>query len=399
MNNKIWLIIAINLFHQTAIYGTRPIIPMLAHQLGLGAFEIGLLASMFSIFPFFMAIKVGILVDKWGTKWPIIIGTIGVTTALVLPFLMPSIPILYLSQILAGASQILVNLSLQNLVGLASSASRRHYNIGWFTFATAGGQFIGPVCTGLVANYSDRLSYAFLTGAIVSLIPVIIGLRGLLSNGVKNEKTAVADQENQPVIEHSALQLLRIRGMHKAILASMSVQLTKEVMMTYFPLYAAQNGISPAEVGLIVGMQGLASMFVRLFQGPVTKYFKLNLVILTSLLLGGISFILLIISKEVLILSLLTCIIGFGLGLVQPISLAIVIELCPRGYSGKILGLRLTGNRLAQSLSPVAFGGIASLFGIKPVFSICGSLLTLGAFYISTGIQNTSTRQDEIKDG
>jgi MFS family permease len=376
----------INLFHQTAIQGSRPLVPLLADQLGVGKFEIGLIAATFSVFPLFLAVKAGTWVDKWGTCRPVAAGTTGIALALLLPACFPTIPVLYLSQVLAGISQIMVNISLQNAVGLISSGDRRHYFFGWFTFATAGGQFIGPIYTGSIASYAD-LTSAFTAAALFSFAAAVAGtfiFAGRLGQPFQGgKKSAVPAPDTRAAEKLSAIRLLMIHGMHQAILASMLIQLTKEVMMTYFPLYATEHGISPAEAGFVLGMQGLAAMFVRLLQGAIMQRIGQKAILFASLFIGGISFILLILFSHVIILGLITGLIGLVLGLVQPLSMAMVVNLSPPEDSGRTLAIRLTGNRLSQLISPVLFGVVAQTTGIVPIFYICGSILITGAFYTS----------------
>lgn len=148
----------------------------------------------------------------------------------------------------AGISQIFVVISLQNAVGLISTPEMRDHRFGWYSFTTSCGQFVGPACAGLVADTSDTVT-VFLLSAAIALVPVFIGwlflspqvhtkVNKVNSTQVTNE---FPKKKNKPI---SSLQFLAIKGMHQSIIASMLIQFSRDIIYTYFPLYAQGQGIS-----------------------------------------------------------------------------------------------------------------------------------------------------------
>jgi MFS family permease len=377
---QIKYIIIIGLFHQIVIQGSRPIIALLGFDLGASKFEIGLIAATFAFFPLIFAVHAGAWIDRWGYFRPIVLGSLGVSVALFLPFLFPSIETLFISQIFAGISQIFVNISLQNALGLHVAKENRDKIFGWFSFAVSGGQFLGPL---LVGFGSEQYNYviAFLIATIFSLVPIFVGL--LLHKKSQNQSSTDSKKEKQVVdpVQLSPIGILRIKGMHQAIIAGMLAQFTKDVMMTYFPLYAMEEGMSGTEIGFILGLQGLSSMFIRILQGNLLKRFSRKRVLLVSLFIAGFTFGIFTMYHHISYFSILAIIMGLGLGLAQPISMVMVVNLSPGGKSGKVLGVRMAGNRFAQVISPILFGVIAQFAGITPVFWVCGGILIAGSLY------------------
>jgi MFS family permease len=383
---QVKFIFIISLFHQIVIQGSRPIIALLANDLGASVLEIGFIAATFALFPLFLAVRAGSWIDRWGFFSPIVIGSAGVTIALFLPFLYSAMITLFLSQIFAGISQIFVNISLQNALGMNVPKEKRDQIFGWFSFAVSGGQFLGPVIIGYSAEQYGLIS-AFLISGYLSLVPVIVGL--MLYQQKKKAAPPLSpvpgkQTEKQPDEADQKLkmrEIIRIKGMHQAILASMLVQFTKDVLLTYFPLYAVARGMSETEIGFILGLQGLSSMFIRIMQGSLLKRFPRRKVLLVSLLSGGLAFGLFTLFPYLGYLSLLAVITGLGLGLAQPLSIVMVVNLSPSGQSGQVLGIRIAGNRLAQIVSPLLFGAIAQVSGIAFVFWACSAILLAGAVY------------------
>jgi MFS family permease len=382
---QVWVLLLTNGFHQSVINGSRLLIPLLAADLHVSAFQIGFIAATFSLFPLLLAIKAGAWIDRWGTKTPIILGNIGIAIAVLVPFLYPSILMLYISQIIAGISQIFVNISLQNTLGLISPKEKRDHFFGWFSFATSGGMFLGPILCGFVADISSS-STAYLAIFALSLIPIVLGfyLPSVHSKNSIIKETTVTSKETIDQKELKTFQIIKIHGMKQAMICSMLPQFTKDVMSTYFPLFAQVKGISESGIGLILGIQGLASMIIRILQGAIIQRFSRRLILISTLTLAGISFALIPLNNHVVYYCLLSVLIGLGIGLAQPLSLTAVVNLSPMGSSGKALGISITGNRFAQMLSPIFFGTVVQLTSLTPVFGLCGFILIVGSLYSSS---------------
>lgn len=78
--------------------------------------------------------------------------------------------------------------------------------------------------------------------------------------------------------------------------------------------------------------------------------------------------------------------LGIGLGVPQPLTMAWVTSLTPPQSHGASLGMRLTSNRLAQIVVPVAVGALAAPFGVLGIFWANAALL-VGAAGIMVGSQ------------
>ena len=71
--------------------------------------------------------------------------------------------------------------------------------------------------------------------------------------------------------------------------------------------------------------------------------------------------------------------IGLGLGIGQPMTMAWVANRSPRAERGIALGVRLTGNRSALVLVPILVGAVAGATGVGLVFWLIAVLLGAGA--------------------
>lgn len=84
---------------------------------------------------------------------------------------------------------------------------------------------------------------------------------------------------------------------------------------------------------------------------------------------------------------------GFGLGVGQPVTLAWVAARAPRDVRGTAVGVRLSGNRLGQTVIPAVVGGLAGALGLGALFLSPAVLLALGGSLV------VRARFDEAQPG
>ncbi|MFA9560213.1 MFS transporter [Evansella sp. AB-rgal1] len=176
-------------------------------------------------------------------------------------------------------------------------------------------------------------------------------------------------------------QLLKIKGMHQAMLVSMLTLAVREAMTTYFPLYGIEKGFSLTQIGLIIGIQGFAAMIIRLLQGKLLQAFSVKNILFICLFSSGCCLLSLYFFSDILIFSIAALLLGLGLGLTQPLSTVSVVNIAPVAFSAQALGIRLGGNRLSQLVSPLSFGMVAQWATVGFVFGIAAILLMGGSVY------------------
>src|SRR5450755_2758299 len=111
----IHLVLALGLFNMTSLRGGRVLFALYALSLDATPFAVGMLASLFALFPGVMSWPVGMLADRFGSRWLLIIGTGGTGVAMLVPYFFPGMPALFVAAGIMGFAFALYNVSLQNL--------------------------------------------------------------------------------------------------------------------------------------------------------------------------------------------------------------------------------------------------------------------------------------------
>lgn len=150
---------------------TRPLIPLLSSDMGAGMADIGLLTATYAFFPLVLAIHIGKIADYVGDRLPVILGTVGITIGVGIPFFVTEMWALYVSQAIVGVSQIFINVSLQNVIGNAATKENRDHYFSMFSMSVALGGVVGPVLGGYLGEHVSY-PFAFAVAFGLGLIPI-----------------------------------------------------------------------------------------------------------------------------------------------------------------------------------------------------------------------------------
>ncbi|KKI89015.1 hypothetical protein WQ54_27675 [Bacillus sp. SA1-12] len=354
-----------------SIAGSRPLIPLYADELGASHAEIGVIVALFSFFPLFLSIQTGKMIDLIGVKGPLIVSILFGILSMVILSIFHNLIGVYISQIFAGLAQLVFVLSMQAYSGQFLKSKLREYYITVFSIAVAAGSFAGPLFSGFL---TDSIGYS---SAFLTLSFVLVGMLPI-SFFFSVEKTmSIQDKKD----EGNSFQLLRIPDLRKAVLASSVGLLAKDMYIAFFPLLAAESGLSASAIGVIIALNAGAGMFIRSFLPWVSKHLKRNVVITISILVSGAVYMLNPLTDHVVWLSILSIILGFCTGICQPLSIFATIIALPKERVAEGLGLRLTFNKLTQIIGPLSLGSLSSVFGMSGIFYACGVIILMGSFH------------------
>jgi predicted MFS family arabinose efflux permease len=371
-SNVNYTILFISGFFMAGILGTRPLVPLLSSELGASTAEIGLIVASFSFLPLLLAIQLGRWIDKIGSKKPLFLGTFVGSLALLLPTFFNSIAGIVSSQIIAGIAQTLFAVSAQSVVGNTKDALTREKNVAVFTIGVAMGSLFGPLVGGVLSDwvgYSLAFSFLGVVGLISS--PLVFLLQ---KDEVEDRVSGKSSAQKRNIFE-----LLNIPNLRKAFLISALVLIAKDLYIAYFPLLAKGYGLSSTTIGTLIAINAGSGIIIRSVMPKLIESFGRNNVILASVFCSGIAFALIPVTDSILILSLISFILGVGLGIGQPLSISTTIHSLPKDRVGEGLGLRISFNRLTQVTAPVFFGTMAGFIGIGGIFIMCGFLIVIGS--------------------
>jgi MFS family permease len=375
----------IALFSMTANQALRPMVTYRALELGATAAELGLVAGSFALLSSVFAVPLGRWIDRLGEPLFLAGGTGLLTVSALLLALSGNLPALIAAQALLGLGQVASLIGLQTLMANAGDPKERDGRFGVLTVVASLAQTIGPMVAGFA--YGTRgmdLGTIFLLGAIPAALGVAMSLVLFARPPQRHERRGLqAKQGGQEPFVRSVRTVMRQPGVPHAMLASLTVLTSIDLLIAYLPAWGQANGIEPSTIGLMLGVRAAAGLASRVLMLRMLKKLTRRRLLVRSMLLPALALLLLPLSTEPIVLLVLLAISGFGLGLGQPLSLAWVSDQVAPEVRGTALGVRITGNRLAQLFVPMAAGLVAGSAGLGAIFVLTGALIGISSIGVS----------------
>lgn len=358
----------------TSVFSIRPMVSYRALELGATTTEIGILAGSYAILSFFLAIPTGRWIDRFGEKWFILAGAAVMALMSFWLVVAERLVEIGVAQALLGAGQILGLVSLQALVANCGLPMSRDARFGVFSVMASIGQVIGPSLSGFVASATGSTRQVFFVSGLLLVVAVGNGL-SLWRWPPPEDQRAARDPTRSEATFHALGNILRIRSMPQAMVASVSVLVTIDLIVAYLPAYGEAFAIPVATVGMLLSVRAGASTMSRLAMVVLINRMGRRQVFALSLLLPAGALLLMPVLPHVGALFVLMAVAGFGLGLGQPLSVSWVAGAAPVASRGLALGVRLTGNRLGQVVIPAVVGAVGGATSVVAVFVALGIML------------------------
>jgi len=363
-----WLIIT--LFNsaalQASIYVVRPMITYKALELNGTGKTVGILGALYAILPVLVAVFFGKIVGRIGERAFLIIGSTGVLSSSFLLSKSNSLLTLGLLTSIAGVSHLAVMVGGQTMMANRSTHETYDRDFGYYTFSASFGQMCGPLLGGLVAGSNGVLprstSHAFILATLISLI----GLVPILLT--RSLDVSIKDVVKESGVKVRVVDVMKHRGMKEAMFTSLVISTTIDILTIFIPLLGTELRITPVVVGVILGVRSAASMLSRLFLGQLSQRFSSRSTLVISTTVATFALVAMYFAKDALFLGLVIFIVGFTLGIGQPLTMAWVSKISAPQERAMAITLRLTGNRVGQFGLPIAAGLVVSALGVGSLF-------------------------------
>lgn len=368
----LWMLIASAVLCQIALNLARPLISYKVLALGGDSVAVGLTSASFALLPVAIALWLGRMSDRrTSMKGITLAGTLLLAAG---PFLLSAAPTLLLvgvASAVLGIGHLCFTIAGQSAIARFVPLSRMDAAFGWFTAAFSLGQLVGPLVAGLamgsaanataLTRLADANAALILAGAVaVVAIPVALGAAAKDSPRVRGT-TEAAPKVSSPA---SVVSLLGIPTVKTNMLASLALLATTDIIVAFLPLLGEENGIAPVGIGILLAIRAAASISSRLLLPLLLSRWSRTGLIISSLAGAGISLALLPwLFENPLLAGILLAIVGFFLGMGQPITMTLITQAVPPHARGAALALRLLGNRLGQVALPIGAGLLAAPAG------------------------------------
>ncbi|WP_406336226.1 MFS transporter [Streptomyces sp. NBC_00203] len=374
--NRGWLlrlVIAFT-FTQGAVSMARPAVSYRALALGADERAVGVIAAAYALLPLFAAVPLGRRTDH-GRCAPLLpAGVVLIAGGCAMSGRADSLAAMAAWSGVMGLGHLCFVIGGQSLVARQSAPHEQDRNFGHFTIGVSLGQLIGPIAAGLLIGGPDMAG----SSALALLVASAVAAVSFTSLWRIEDRTAVksrtAQGERVPVG-----RILRARGVPAGIFISLAVLSATDVLTAYLPVVGEHRDIAPSVVGLLLSARAAASIACRLVLTPLLRRLGRTALLTVTCLVGAVLCACIALPVPVWALALMLLVLGFCLGVGQPLSMTTVVQAAPDGARSTALALRLTGNRLGQVAAPATAGLVAGVAGVAAPFVMLGALLLVSS--------------------
>ena len=143
----------------------------------------------------------------------------------------------------------------------------------------------------------------------------------------------------------------------------------------YLPVLGAEKVWSASFVAVLLMTRGTFSLLSRMALGILADRLSRRAILLSTVAMAAALFTTVpLIGHHALSVAIMA-ILGLGMGVGQPISLAWTMVAVPRGARSTATAVRLMGNRLGQVVLPTASSGFVVFGGAASAFWLTSALL------------------------
>ncbi|MBM3407745.1 MAG: MFS transporter [Betaproteobacteria bacterium] len=372
-------LVGMSVLSHSALVGCRIAVTLGGIELGASAFTIGLLMAFFGLLPMILSVPAGRLIDRIGTRKPMFWGLAALTVAILAPALSWEVGALFLASTATGLGFMGVNVAIQKLGGELGGPAARSTNFGMLAIGFSVSSFIGPLLVGPI------IDYAGFRAAFVALLALPLATAFWLSRVRFNEQPRLAHQSRESTNDQSVFDLLRDPSLRRVYLSVGVVSAAWDVHQFVVPIYGSSIGMSASAIGILLASYSAATFVIRVAIPWLARRVTEWPMILASHVVGCVIYFLYPFTESLPLMMLLSFVLGMGLGISQPLVLALLHRLAPPDRTGEAVGLRMVLVNGTQTLLPGAFGAIGGVFGVATLF--WGMALMLGGslFYIARG--------------
>ncbi len=364
----------------------QPFFSLYAQSLGASTATIGLLVTLRALVPMFIAMPVGQLIDVVGALTMARVGFVLLVASLAVTAVTGNLLLLGVGQMILGASIIVAASSLQVLAS-EGGVKERNRNINHYSVAMSGGGMVGPLLgggvVGLAGGGGAGYHFAFAAATAVSLVATVVlllGFRESADAGAGGGRAAGARALVTPreMLRSylSGFELARNRGVQFGLMATFLIMFMQSMSFSFIPLYLSDAGYGTGMISAMVSLNGLAGLTFRFFLSWMVKRVGLErLLIVAGCVAASCLALLPLASVNAVLFGLVIMLMGSAVGLNLPVSIMIMVNDSAERDRGKVMGLRLLANRLAQIIGPSLFGVLGQAVGLAGAFHIGGGLL------------------------
>ncbi len=344
----------------TFLLSTLPV--YIVGELGGNESHVGLVISVFSFAVVLIRPLAGVVTDRFNRRNVFLLGMLGFLVTMLLYYWANSIGLLFAVRMLQGIPFAIATTATGAIAADLIPAERRGEGMAYYSVTPPLGMALGP-WIGLTVMNAHGFDAMILVASAMTLIAL-----------------AAAFLVKAPSLHEPDRGPIRVRGIIEGSVVRLSsiymfVALTFGGTLAYITLYAIEAGV--ANPGIFFPVYAVAVVLSRPFAGRLFDRHGPDVTILPGLFATAIGMFLLFQAWGTVGFALAAALIGVGLGVLMPTTLAMVIQRVPPERRGSANGTFFGAMDIGVGAGPLVLGWVASLTDYNTMFLVSALILAI----------------------
>ena len=363
---------------------TTSFVVLYALQLGAGPGAAGVIAALQHLGTLFFDIPAGRFTERFNLKRVYMFSTLFLGIFLFLIWFLDSLPFLIMLLIGFGAARTSWSISQVTVVRRLVDPGLRGRALANMGGLVRAGSFLGPVMGGYIADILS-LGALFLSAALCTFISTALIL--LRTPETEEENGAPPVFRRIPETFHRYSRILLSAGTGVVILGVL-----RSARPVLLPLYGESLGLSLGQIGLVMGLSGLADSLLFYPAGIIYDRCGIKRGGVLCLGLFSLGLILLPLSGGFISFALVSVFIGISNGFGSGINMAMSAILAPDGEVGEFMGIWRLFTDAGVFSGPLAVGLITAALSLAAAPFALGALGLAGALYFQYSVHESNEK-------
>ncbi len=371
-----------------------PILPLIQAWGGVSTSQIGFYVSSFALARLFTNIPAGIISDRYGSRFLLIMGATVIMFGMLMSALAPTFLMLIIGRIITGVGSAIASVNVQMEMLLLASPAQRASVMSYFMLARRAGTSIFPFVGGALAALFDWRAVFYLC-VFLNLVGLVLALMLFY----QPQPAAIKEKEENNVIKETDQKRQNISPwiLPSLYFTTLVIYVNRVGLEgTNVPLFGGLIGLDSFKIGTTLSLASLLSLLAIYLGGRYANRYGSKLVLQVGLVILILASSLFFIVNNFVLFFIANLFLGLA-GFTVSLPMAIVANLSDGSNMGRSVGGLRFFMDFGMLLGPILLGWLMDHFGFHASVGISIMLLLVGFALTSLCLQKDQYTKDAVQ--